>query len=45
MDVALQFVAALMVIGSVVALGGVVGNGIEEALGEKPLRDRAREQD
>lgn len=45
MLLALQFVGALALVGAVVALGGLVSGGIEDALGEKPLRDRAQEQD
>ena len=45
MAIALQLVAALVLIYSVVVIGGLVGGGIEDALGEKPLRDRERGSD
>ena len=43
MTIALQFVAALLLIGAVIAVARLLSGGIEEALGEKPLRDRARD--
>jgi hypothetical protein len=45
MELGLQFVAALLLIAAVIGIGGLVGGGIEDALGEKPLRDRANEPD
>ena len=45
MAIALQLVAALVLVYLVVVIGGLVGGGIEDALGEKPLRDRAHGPD
>jgi hypothetical protein len=39
---ALQLVTAILLFALVLFIGGMVGSGIEDALGEKPLRDRAR---
>ncbi len=43
MTIALQFVAALLLLGAVVAVARLLSGGIEDALGEKPLRDRVRD--
>ena len=45
MEIALQLVAAVLLLGGVLAVGGLMSGGIEDALGEKPLRDRVHEQD
>jgi hypothetical protein len=37
---ALLFALAILLIGAVIWLGDAVAGGIENALGEKPLRDR-----
>jgi hypothetical protein len=42
---ALQLVAAILLFASVLFVGSMVHNGIEDALGEKPLRDRAQERE
>jgi hypothetical protein len=36
----LQLVIAILLLGGVVWVGDAVADGIESALGEKPLRDR-----
>ena len=40
MITALQFVLAIGLLGGVVWIGAALVGGVEEALGEKPLRDR-----
>ena len=37
---ALLFALAILLLGAVIWLGDAVAGGIENALGEKPLRDR-----
>lgn len=38
--IALELVLAVVILGAVVWAGDVVGEGIEAALGDKPIRDR-----
>jgi hypothetical protein len=45
MLIELQFVAAIILIAVTLQIGEIVGSSIEEALGEKPLRERAAEED
>lgn len=40
---ALQLVAAILLVGAAIWAGDLVAGGIESALGEKPIRDRARD--
>ena len=40
MITALQLVLAICLLGAVVWVGDAVAGGIDEALGEKPMRDR-----
>jgi hypothetical protein len=42
---ALQLVAAILLFALVLFVGSMVNSGIEDALGEKPLRDRAQESE
>ena len=37
---ALQFALAIILVGAVIWIGDAIAGGIEEALGEKPIRDR-----
>lgn len=41
---ALQFVGAILLIGAAIWIGDAVRGGVEDALGEKPARDRALAQ-
>ena len=36
----LQLVLAILVLGAVIWIGDAIAGGIDEALGEKPMRDR-----
>jgi hypothetical protein len=38
---ALQLVAAILLIGAAIWAGDFIAGGIESALGDKPMRDRA----
>lgn len=40
MITALQLVFAILLLGAVIWVGGAVSSGIEDALGEKKMRDR-----
>ena len=40
---ALELIAGILLIGAAVWAGNQIGAGIESALGEKPIRDRARD--
>ena len=39
---ALQLVGAILLVGAAIWAGDLVAGGIESALGEKPMRDRAQ---
>ena len=41
MTTALMLALAVIMLGAIIWIGDVVAGGIESALGEKPLRDRA----
>ena len=43
MLLALQFAAAVFAVGIALKIGDFVSAGIEDALGDKPLRDRGRD--
>ena len=40
MIAALQFALAIILVGVVIWIGDAIAGGIEDALGEKPIRDR-----
>jgi outer membrane murein-binding lipoprotein Lpp len=39
---ALQLVGAILLIGAAIWAGDLIAGGVENALGEKPIRDRAQ---
>jgi hypothetical protein len=44
MLIGLQFILALMLVAAMLKIGETVSNNIEDALGEKPLRDRPADE-